>query len=101
MKLSAPIFRLKRQAKLLSRETNAPLHASLDEVAKRAGYRGWSHLESSSSHDRSAPKLLAHFVTGCLVLLGSRPGHVTTLLLHERAVETAKKGEGSGREKGC
>src|SRR3546814_16451291 len=63
MKLSAPIFRLKRQAKLLSRETNEPLHASLDEVAKREGCRGWSHLARASSHDRSAPKLMADFVS--------------------------------------
>src|SRR3546814_178602 len=87
MKLSAPIFRLKRQAKLLSRETNAPLHASLDEVAKREGYRGWSHLASSSSHDRSAPKLLAHFVAGDLVLLGARPGHGKTLQSEEHTSE--------------
>src|SRR3546814_6637970 len=95
MKLSAPIFRLKIQAKLLSRETNAPLHASLDEVAKREGYRGWSHLASSSSHDRSAPKLLAHFVAGDLVLLGARPGHGKTLLGLELAVEAARTGHRS------
>ncbi|AMB44359.1 DNA helicase [Methylobacterium sp. AMS5] len=95
MKLSAPIFRLKRQAKLLSRETNAPLHASLDEVAKREGYRGWSHLASSSSHDRPAPKLLAHFVPGDLVLLGARPGHGKTLLGVELAVEAARAGHRS------
>lgn len=90
MNLSAPIFRLKRQAKLLSRETNAPLHLSLDEVAKREGYRSWSHLASSSSHDRPAPKLLAHFVPGDLVLLGARPGHGKTLLGLELAVEAAR-----------
>src|SRR3546814_8226308 len=95
MKLSAPIFSLKRQAKLLSRETNAPLHASLDEVAKREGYRGWSHLASSSSHDWSAPKLLSHFVAGDPVLLGARPGHGKTLLGIEQI------GRASGRKRGC
>jgi predicted ATP-dependent serine protease len=95
MKLSAPIFRLKRQAKLLSRETKAPLHASLDEVAKREGYRSWSHLASSSSHDRPGPKLLGHFVPGDLVLLGARPGHGKTLLGLELAVEAARAGRRS------
>lgn len=95
MKLSAPIFRLKRQAKLLSRETNAPLHASLDEVAKREGYRSWSHLARSSSVDRPAPKLLAHFTPGDLVLLGARPGHGKTLLGLELAAEAAQAGQHS------
>ncbi len=95
MKLSAPIFRLKRQAKLLSRETNAPLHAALDEVAKREGYRSWSHLAGSSSHERPAPKLLAHFVSGDLVLLGARPGHGKTLLGLELAAEAARAGHRS------
>src|SRR3546814_19882620 len=92
MKFPAPIFRPKRQAKRLSRETNAPWHASLDAVAKREGYRGWRHLASSSSHDRSAPKLLAHFVAGDLVLLGARPGHGKTLLGLELAVQAARTG---------
>src|SRR3546814_1197483 len=55
----------------------------------------WSHLASSSSHDRSAPKLLAHFVAGDLVLLGARPGHGKTLLGLELAVEAARTGHRS------
>ena len=33
MRLSAPIFRLKRQAKLLAREAGIPLHQALDRVS--------------------------------------------------------------------
>ena len=38
MKLSAPIFRLKRQARLLSREAQIPLHQALDQVAREEGF---------------------------------------------------------------
>ena len=34
-KLSAPIYRLKRKAKLLSREKNIPLHEALDRIAEQ------------------------------------------------------------------
>ncbi len=92
MKLSAPIFHLKRQAKLLSRETHEPLHATLDQVARREGYRSWSHLASSSRDLRPAPKLLAQLAPGDLALLGARPGHGKTLLGLELAVEAARAG---------
>ena len=44
MSLSAPINRLRRQAKLLSREADIPLHQALDRVAKGEGYQSWSLL---------------------------------------------------------
>lgn len=95
MRLSAPIFRLKRQAKLLARETSAPLHASLDQVAKREGFRSWSHLATSNSEDVPARKLLAHLAPGDLMLLGGRPGHGKTLLALQLALEAARAGRPS------
>ncbi|HWE46869.1 MAG TPA: DNA helicase [Caulobacteraceae bacterium] len=95
MKLSAPIFRLKRQAKLLSRELNTPLHATLDQVAQREGYQSWGHLAASGSDDRAAPKSLTQFAPGDLVLLGARPGHGKTLLGVDLAVEAARAGRRS------
>ncbi|WP_166141437.1 DNA helicase [Methylosinus sp. RM1] len=92
MKTSAPIFRLKRRAKLLAREKSVPLHRALDEVARREGYRSWSHLSESSADRRPAKRMLEELVPGDLVLLGARPGHGKTLLGVELAVEAAKAG---------
>ena len=44
MRFSAPIFKLKRQAKLLARDRNIPLYQALDKPAVAEGYRIWSHL---------------------------------------------------------
>src|SRR5215470_17176943 len=44
MKLSAPIFILKQQAKALSRSEKIPLHAALDRIANREGFAAWSLL---------------------------------------------------------
>jgi hypothetical protein len=41
MKLSAPLYHLKRKAKLLSRAENIPLHEALDRVARQEGFRAW------------------------------------------------------------
>lgn len=92
MRLSAPIFRLKRQAKVLSRETSAPLHAALDQVAKQEGFRSWSHLAGSTTFDDPGTKLQAHLAPGDLVLLGARPGHGKTLLGLQLIVEAARTG---------
>ena len=42
MKLSAPVYRLKREARLLSRRGNIPLHKTLDRIAATEGFRSWS-----------------------------------------------------------
>ncbi|RMB04577.1 hypothetical protein [Eilatimonas milleporae] len=39
MKLSAPVFRLKRRARTLAREEKIPLHQALDRLARREGFR--------------------------------------------------------------
>src|SRR5579862_7868029 len=39
MKLSAPIYHLKRKARLLSREKKIPLHEALDRIAIEEGFR--------------------------------------------------------------
>lgn len=95
MRLSAPVFRLKRQAKVLARETKIPLHEALDRVARDQGFRSWSHLSASASVHRPASALLAQFRSGDLVLLGARPGHGKTLLGLELAVEAARIGRHS------
>jgi replicative DNA helicase len=92
MRLSAPIFRLKRQARLLGRDAGIPLHAALDRIAKREGFRNWSHLAASVPLHRPGSKILSRLTPGDLVLLGARPGHGKTILGLELAVEAARTG---------
>ena len=95
MKLSAPVYRLKRKAKLLSREENIPLHEALDRIAAREGFSGWSLLSARLAEAMPASELFARLSPGDLVLLGARPGHGKTLISLELAVEAMKSGHRS------
>lgn len=92
MKLSAPVYRLKREAKLLARAENIPLHAALDRIAVREGFSGWSLLAAKATALAPAGKLFARLAPGDLVLVGARPGHGKTLMSLELAVEAMKSG---------
>lgn len=92
MKLTAPIFRLRRRAKLLARAEEIPLHKALDQVARGEGFRSWSHLAASQSDLRPAREILAQLAPGDLVLLGARPGHGKTLLALELVIEATRRG---------
>ncbi|MFC6488558.1 DNA helicase [Nitratireductor sp. GCM10026969] len=92
MKLSAPIYRLKRKARLLSREGNIPLHEALDRIALQEGYSNWSLLAARLSASKPAARLFARLAPGDLVLVGARPGHGKTLMSLELAVEAMKSG---------
>ncbi|WP_371225999.1 DNA helicase [Roseovarius sp. 2305UL8-3] len=92
MKLSFPIYRLKRQAKLLAREKGIPLHLALDQIAHSQGFRAWSHLAESQSQVVSAKALLEACTPGELVLLATRPGHGKTLLALDLLAEAAGAG---------
>lgn len=92
MKLSAPVYHLKRTAKRLSRETGMPLHAALDRVAAGEGFARWSLLVSKTSAAISHSDLFATIGLGDLVLVGARPGHGKTLLSLGLAVEAMKAG---------
>ncbi len=52
MKLSAPLYHLKRKARLLSRSENIPLHQALDRVARQEGFDGWSLLAANRRQPR-------------------------------------------------
>jgi replicative DNA helicase len=92
MKLSAPLFHLKRKAKLLSRAENIPLHESLDRIARQEGFAGWSLLAAKVTADAPAEQLFARLAPGDLVLVGARPGHGKTLMSLELAVQAMKSG---------
>lgn len=95
MKLSAPIYRLKRQARILAREKHIALHEALDHIAHKEGFGRWSLLAAALSAAAPAGKLFAELEPGDLVLLGARPGHGKTLLSLELAVEAMKAGNKS------
>ena len=95
MKLSAPIYRLKRRARVLSRQQAIPYHQALDRVARDEGFDSWSLLASHASMSTPAKRLKAELHNGDLVLVGARPGHGKTLLSLEIAVEAMKAGQRS------
>jgi replicative DNA helicase len=92
MKLSAPLYHLKRKAKLLSRKEKIPLHEALDRIAQREGFNGWSLLAAKVTATGPAGKLFARLAPGDLVLVGARPGQGKTLMSLELAVEAMKSG---------
>jgi len=92
MKLSAPIFILKQQAKALSRKENIALHRALDRVASREGFAGWSLLSAKAALDDSSATLLAQLQPGDLVLVASRPGQGKTMLSLDLAIQTMRQG---------
>lgn len=92
MKLSVPIYQLKREAKRLAREEKIPLSAALDRVAAAEGFSGWSLLAARYAESSPAAKLYGRLQPGELVLVGARPGQGKTLLALELAAEAAKSG---------
>lgn len=91
MRLSTPIYRLKRQAKLLSRERGIALNEALDMVARQGGFRSWDHLSFAARSD-PAPRVFRELPAGEMLLLGARPGHGKTLLGLELAMAAARAG---------
>ena len=92
MRLSAPIYHLKRKAKRLSGDENIPLHDALDRVAATEGFSAWSMLAAKAAAMTPANKLFPQFRPGDLVLVGARPGQGKTLMSLELAVEAMKSG---------
>jgi len=92
MQLSAPIYHLKRKAKLLSRGDNIPLHEALNRIAVQEGFDGWSLLAAKASTAAPAAKLFPRLTPGDMVLVGARPGQGKTLMSLELVVEAMKAG---------
>ena len=92
MKLTAPIYHLKRRAKRLCREEAIPLHEALDRIAVQEGYSTWSLLAARQTTAGTAASMLAQLAPGDLVVLGARPGQGKTLKSLELAVEAMRAG---------
>ncbi|QHO77422.1 DNA helicase [Bradyrhizobium sp. CCBAU 051011] len=93
MKLSAPIYHLKRKAKLLSRQQGIPLHEALDRIAVAEGFGAWSLLAAKAAAVTPAGNLFPQLRHGDLLLVGARPGHGKTLMSLQLAVEAMKSGQ--------
>lgn len=90
MKLSVPIYKLKRRARLLARDNKIRLHEALDQVAETEGFKDWSHLAFNYSEETPAKQIMKQVSSGDLVLIGARPGHGKTLLGLELTASAAK-----------
>jgi replicative DNA helicase len=92
MRLSAPIYHLKRRAKLLARDEKIALHEALDRIAHEEGFAEWSLLSSRLAKNLSSKVLLSRLTDGDLLLLGARPGHGKTLLGLQLLLDAAREG---------
>ena len=93
MKLTAPIYGLRRQAKHMSRRDGIPLHRALNHVAVQQGYQSWAHLMAAQREGGPAARLFSTFAPGDVVLLGARPGQGKTLLGLELALMAQTRGQ--------
>lgn len=59
MKLSAPIFRLKRRAKCMARDEDISLHEALDRLARQEGFGKWSLLSSRAAMNSPSKSVLS------------------------------------------
>ncbi|WP_137135525.1 DNA helicase [Rhizobium sp. FKY42] len=92
MKLSAPIFQLKRRAKLMARSNSLPLNEALDHVAREEGFARWSLLSASMSAGPPSETVLSQLDDGDLLLIAGRPGHGKTKLSLQLLVDAARDG---------
>ncbi|WP_026793108.1 DNA helicase [Pleomorphomonas oryzae] len=92
MKLSAPIFQLKRRAKLMARAGNLPLHEALDKVAREEGFARWSLLSSTMAAGSLSQTVLSRLDDGDLLLMAGRPGQGKTLLGLQLLLDAVRAG---------
>lgn len=93
MMFSAPIYRLKRQARLLSRTKGMTLTRALDAIARREGFRSWSLLAARHAQQSPGKRVYQQLERGDLILIGARPGQGKTLLGLEILINAVKNGD--------
>jgi len=92
MRLSAPIYQLKRRAKTLARAEKVALHDALDRIAREEGFTAWSLLSSSLATNSPSGLVLSRLTDGDMLLLAARPGHGKTLLGLQLLLDAAREG---------
>lgn len=91
MRISVPIYRLKRLAKAHARRMRIPLSSALDDIAKQEGFQSWSHLSAKHRKQSPAARLLKTFQFGDTVNLGARPNHGKTAFGLELLIEALRQ----------
>lgn len=93
MKLSAPIYVLKNQAKLLKKSKSITQAEALNEIAIREGYTSWSLLMCKFENilPQAYSEISDFLNPGDLVIIGSRPGFGKTTFCVGLFVQVIKK----------
>ncbi len=98
--LSAPVFQLKRKAKLLSRDTGITLNEALNQIAREEGFHHWSLLanrfkSTEPDHNANIPgtiNLAELPEPGDLILVAARPGQGKTIASLEMLIAAVRAG---------
>ena len=92
MRLSVPIYQLKRRAKLLARDEKIPLHEAQDRIAREEGFNAWSALSARLAANPTASALLPNLAEGDMLLIAARPGQGKTLMGLRLLLDAARDG---------
>lgn len=92
MRLSVPIYQLKRRAKLLARRERIPLHEAQDRIAREQGFGAWSALSARMARNAPGSGLLPRLAEGDMLLIGARPGQGKTLMGLRLLLDAARDG---------
>ena len=93
MKLSAPIYVLKNQAKKRKKQNDLTLNQALNQIAQKEGFNTWSLLMSKQEEllPKRYDELLYYFNPGDLVLIGARPSVGKTIFTTGLFVQSVQK----------
>ena len=92
MKLSAPIYQLKKRAKRMARNGDVALHQALDAIAREEGYARWSLLSAHATAGSLSQTLLSQLKHGDMLLLAGRRGQGKTALGLQLLLDAARLG---------
>lgn len=95
MKLSAPIYVLKAQAKQLKKAKLISTTEALDQIAQREGYSSWSllQLKAKDIAPKTKEDILEYLNPGDLMLIGSRPGLGKTIFTLKLLLQAMNEGK--------
>lgn len=92
MRLTAPIYVLKRRAKHLSRSSSVSLGTALKQIALQEGYASWSLLAARYAQSGTTHTVFQALGGADMVLLAARPGHGKTVLALDIALHAVQSG---------
>lgn len=95
MKLTRPIYRLKRDARIAARTKDIPLHSALNRVAADEGFVSWSLLAACHADMSPEAAFYQRLRAGNLALIGGRPGQGKTMMALKLAREALNGGNAS------